>query len=628
MSSKNKTLLFVVVLLTIFALLFSMVFYWHQNQKLQDAEEAYLRTVNSTFTKILQKQNKFYEARSRANISSDGVKEAIGRKDRKGLQDLSKGRWKTLKSSNEFLSMMNFYLSDGTVLLRMHQPERFDDNVAAARPIINSAITTQKALHGFELEMDHLAYRSISPIFDQNRYIGSLEFTSRPDEIFSDMEYISGLKGALFIKTPSEIKSSVYTMGGYALQYNALGDTALLDKLKQSGYRFELFRHCKLGDKMYAVYSFDMADFEEKSVGKAVFFNDITHIENDFTNNLIEMISFLVLLLILLIVGINLGFHKIISKLDESIRESEIAHKKLLSYVELIDQNVITSTTDLQGTIITTSSAFCVISGYSREELIGQNHRIVRHPDMPASLYEDMWSTLRNNAVWQGEIKNRKKDGGFYWVMATIYPLFDENGTKIGYTAIRHDITDKKMVEIISITDSLTGMYNRRYFDDIFSKVINTAKRNNDYICFYMIDVDHFKPYNDTYGHQEGDTVLIRVAQTIQSSLKRSDDFCFRLGGEEFGVLMRVTDETVICDFGEQLRSMVEALKIPHIRNEVSEFVTISIGQYCDQGVNVASEAEFYKSADDLLYKAKEAGRNQVKCNVKDELKNSLFIST
>ena len=543
------------------------------------------------------------------------MKEAIEHKDRKGLQELSKGRWKTLKSSNEFLSKMNFYLSDGTILLRMHMPDKFDDNAAASRPIVNSAIMTQKPLHGFELDADHLAYRSIAPIFDENRYLGALEFTSRPDEIFSEMEYISGLKGALFIKTPLETNSSRYSIGEYILQYNALEDTAILDVLKQSGYGFEVFRHCEIADKTYAVYSFDVSDFEGKSVGKAVFFNDITDIKNDFYMNLIEMLSFLLLLLILLVIGINWGFHKIISKLDASIKESEIARKKLLNYFDLIDQNVITSTTDLQGNIITTSTAFCTISGYSREELIGQNHRIVRHPDMPASLYDDMWSTLLNNDVWQGEIKNRKKDGGYYWVMATIHPLFDEEGKKIGYTAIRHDITDKKIVEEISITDSLTGMYNRRYFDDIFSKFINTAKRNNDHICFYMIDVDYFKPYNDTYGHQAGDNVLMMVAKTIQSTLKRSDDYCFRLGGEEFGVLIRVTDETIICDFGEQLCSMVEALKIPHIHNEVSEFVTISIGQYCDQGLNINSEAELYKSTDDLLYQAKEAGRNQVKCN-------------
>jgi diguanylate cyclase (GGDEF)-like protein/PAS domain S-box-containing protein len=429
------------------------------------------------------------------------------------------------------------------------------------------------------------------------------------------MEYLSGLKGALFIKRPLELNASRYTIGEYSLQYSALGDTALLDAMKQNRYDFEVFRHCELGDKMYAVYSFDMTDFRGKSVGKAVFVNDITPIKNDFINNLIEMISFLVLLLILLVIGINWGFHKIISKLDESIRESTLAHKEMSSYVELIDQNVITSTTDLAGKIVSASSAFAAISGYSHEELIGQNHRMVRHPDISASLYEDMWRTLSNDGVWQGEIKNKKKDGSYYWVEITVHPIFDDEGIKIGYTAIRHDITDKKRLEEISITDSLTGIYNRRYFDQIFPKFVNTAKRNNDTVCFYMIDVDYFKPYNDHYGHQAGDTVLIKIAQAIQKTLKRSNDYCFRIGGEEFALLVRVTDSDGICDFGEQLRTRVEELKIPHDYNLTSRFVTISIGQYCDKGININSQNTLYKYADDLLYKAKESGRNQVKCN-------------
>jgi diguanylate cyclase (GGDEF)-like protein len=173
----------------------------------------------------------------------------------------------------------------------------------------------------------------------------------------------------------------------------------------------------------------------------------------------------------------------------------------------------------------------------------------------------------------------------------------------------------RKWIEEISVTDSLTGIYNRRYFDQIFPKFINTAKRNNDKVCFYMIDVDCFKLYNDHYGHQAGDAVLVKVAQTIRNALKRSDDYCFRIGGEEFALLIRITDVNLICDFGESLRLMVEELKIPHAYNTASPFVTISIGQYCEKGLNIGSEDTIYKLADDLLYGAKESGRNQVKCS-------------
>jgi diguanylate cyclase (GGDEF)-like protein len=161
----------------------------------------------------------------------------------------------------------------------------------------------------------------------------------------------------------------------------------------------------------------------------------------------------------------------------------------------------------------------------------------------------------------------------------------------------------------------LTGVYNRRYFDQIFPRFVSTAKRNNDTVCFYMIDVDYFKLYNDHYGHQAGDVVLIQVAQAIQNILKRTDDYCFRIGGEEFALLIRVTEANGICDFGEKLRQKIEELKIPHENNLTSRFVTISMGQYCEKGMNIDNENMMYKGADDLLYKAKAAGRNQVKCN-------------
>ncbi|MDD2266983.1 nitrate- and nitrite sensing domain-containing protein [Sulfuricurvum sp.] len=120
--------------------------------------------------------------------------------------------------------------------------------------------------------------------------------------------------------------------------------------------------------------------------------------------------------------------------------------KKILLMHEMIDNNVITSRTDLHGVITDASEAFCQISGYSKEELIGQSHRIIRHPDMPSSLYQELWDTIQVDQTWIGEIKNRKKNGEFYWVKAVISPLFDNNGIKIGYSAIRHDITDEKLL--------------------------------------------------------------------------------------------------------------------------------------------------------------------------------------
>jgi diguanylate cyclase (GGDEF)-like protein/PAS domain S-box-containing protein len=286
-------------------------------------------------------------------------------------------------------------------------------------------------------------------------------------------------------------------------------------------------------------------------------------------------------------------------------------NEKLKRYTKLIDQNVITSSTDLKGNITYVSEAFCQISGYTKEELIGQPQNIVRHPDMPDSFFENLWKTIKENRSWEGEIKNLNKQGKFYWVKAYIAPDF-KDGEKVGYTAIRQDITDKKEIERISITDGLTDIYNRRHFNETFPKIINSAKRNDEIVCFLLMDIDHFKQYNDIYGHQMGDNALTQVAQVIKDTLKRVDDYCFRLGGEEFGVLFQVDTEEQSLEFAEKIRKNIQNLHIEHNGNSVSKYITVSMGLICARASEIESVDTLYKQADDLLYKAKEAGRNRV----------------
>ncbi len=127
--------------------------------------------------------------------------------------------------------------------------------------------------------------------------------------------------------------------------------------------------------------------------------------------------------------------------------EKEELSEDLKDLSSHFDRYVIASKTDLNGKIIYASDRFCKISGYKPEELLGQTHSIVRHPDTPQELYKKMWERISNDKTWAGELKNLKKNGGYYWVKAVVMPLFNHRGEKIGYTSIRHDITDKKKIE-------------------------------------------------------------------------------------------------------------------------------------------------------------------------------------
>lgn len=280
-------------------------------------------------------------------------------------------------------------------------------------------------------------------------------------------------------------------------------------------------------------------------------------------------------------------------------------------FTEIIDKNVIISSTDANGTITKVSEAFCKISGYTKEELIGQNHKIVRHPSMSTKLYDELWNTITSGKVWRGEIKNVSKNKESYWVYVVIEPIFDKKGNILGFTSIREDITDKKKIYELSITDGLTSLFNRRYFNDSATAYMQNCLRDNAYFGFLILDIDNFKKYNDTYGHQKGDVVLKRVADVIKEVFKREEDLVFRLGGEEFGILISAKKEDDIKLLAEKARKSIESLGIEHINNKPYSVVTASFGLTILKDVNKHID-EVYSLSDELLYKAKEKGRNQV----------------
>jgi len=145
------------------------------------------------------------------------------------------------------------------------------------------------------------------------------------------------------------------------------------------------------------------------------------------------------------------SFNEILAELERREEEITQAQENLKRYVNLVDKYVITSSTDQVGKIVYSSEAFSKISKYSKEELIGKPHKIVRHPDMPKSVYKKLWQTIQSGNKWSGEILNRAKDGSHYWVYTNIEPDFDSEGTIIGYTSIRQDITDKKRIKQFSM---------------------------------------------------------------------------------------------------------------------------------------------------------------------------------
>jgi len=302
----------------------------------------------------------------------------------------------------------------------------------------------------------------------------------------------------------------------------------------------------------------------------------------------------------------NLG-----ESLNLILKSRNKTEKKLQDYIQIVNENVIISSTDINGMITNANEAFCRISGYTKDELIGKSHNIVKHEDMSDEFFKQMWETITKGDTWEGEIKNKSKTGDSYWVKTIIKPIFKDEKIK-GFTAIRQDISDKKRVEYLSITDELTNLKNRRCFNQTIKDEINRAKRDNHYLAFMMLDIDYFKKYNDTYGHQAGDLALKRISAVLLKHTKRASDFAFRLGGEEFGIIFYAESEEDAVKFATLIKNDIQKLQIKHEASEIESVITTSLGLVIKKGSQILSSDEMYKLADEALYEAKSAGRNKV----------------
>ncbi len=186
-------------------------------------------------------------------------------------------------------------------------------------------------------------------------------------------------------------------------------------------------------------------------------------------------------------------------------------------------------------------------------------------------------------------------------------------------TRVRNHIKFYKqslLLEELAKKDSLTGIANRREYDEQIQREFNRAQRENSLLSLVMIDIDYFKKYNDRYGHGNGDECLRKIAKTLQNSIKRPADLLARYGGEEFVIILPHTDGHGACTIASQLIQAVRDLKMEHMDSEINEYVSISAGvATLNQNKNTVSADELSKQADEALYKAKEKGRNQHFCH-------------
>ncbi|MDT8860266.1 PAS domain S-box protein [Alkalihalobacillus sp. MEB130] len=259
----------------------------------------------------------------------------------------------------------------------------------------------------------------------------------------------------------------------------------------------------------------------------------------------------------------------------------------------------------------------------NKEDMIGKSVFDIIHPEDKYTVAYNMTLGFYNSPEFPefSELRFMKQDGGV--VVAHVRAKMIEYEEKPAMLGIIHDVTAQKELELqlikanemlkkTSNLDGLTGIPNRRYYDETIAREWLDAMRQGKVMSVIMIDIDCFKLYNDTYGHQQGDICLKKVARTLKAILNRPKDFVARYGGEEFSVILPDTDEKGAAYLAEKLRSSIEQLNLPHIHSTVKPMVTISLGISSVIPVLGSSYKELIESADKALYKAKKNGRNQV----------------
>ncbi len=305
-----------------------------------------------------------------------------------------------------------------------------------------------------------------------------------------------------------------------------------------------------------------------------------------------------------------------------AIVQRKKAEEELRRLSTVIDQSInIIFITDIKGTIEYVNPMFVQVTGYTKEEAIGQNPSILASGETTHAEYEELWKTIAAGKTWRGVFKNKKKDGQYYWGSGVISPIRNEKGHITHFLAVQEDITEKmkseERIRYLATYDELTGLYNRTYFVTIMNEWILNTQNNNKTGVVLLVNIDKFRLNNDAYGHSVGDRLLHRIAELLQNTIAdidflhlRSDvgkSFIGRMGGDEFAIFLPFRGEREGIEAAEYVRKKIEKFRAVEITGRLTASVGIVL--YPSHGITIN---ELFIKADAAVYYAKEMGQNRI----------------
>ncbi len=269
--------------------------------------------------------------------------------------------------------------------------------------------------------------------------------------------------------------------------------------------------------------------------------------------------------------------------------------------------------TDPGTTILAVNPAFCEVTGYAEDEVLGKTTALLASGRHDRQFYDEMWASISATGRWRGEIWNRRKSGEVFPELLNISEVRDEHGDLTHYVGVFSDISALKesqaRLQHLAHHDPLTGLPNRLLLHARMEHSLARARRTGERVAVLFLDLDRFKMVNDTFGHPAGDMLLQAVADRLRGAM-REDDTVARLGGDEFVILVEGLEDPL--DAAGVAEKTLEALRQPVILNDAELFTSASIGIAVgpDDGADLTV---LLRNADGAMYQAKKAGRNTFK---------------
>ncbi|MCK5099034.1 MAG: diguanylate cyclase [Desulfobacteraceae bacterium] len=328
---------------------------------------------------------------------------------------------------------------------------------------------------------------------------------------------------------------------------------------------------------------------------------------------------------IISIKGENLGVSILVKDISKEIqKDSDLVEyrKQLQQIYEFAPVGIYKA--DIEGNFILANSEFAWMLGFdSIDVLIKKSRKNFYNMFADNEKAKEFKYYLKEtDEVNRFRCQLNKKNGSSLWTLSFAKLVHDKNDRVAGFTGFVIDISETVRAEnelkkanekltLLSVQDGLTKIPNRRKFDEFFANEWIRHSRDKNELSVIICDIDFFKFYNDTYGHQEGDDCLIKVAKAIKDTISRPADLAARYGGEEFSVVLPQTDPAGALKVAENLNKCIENLKLPHQSSKIAEYVTLSVGASSTIPNNENSLEELLLKADEALYEAKETGRNK-----------------